>query len=49
MWRCTTAFERMMVDGTWWGFKLAPKLTGKAQQAYGAMSAEEAGNSDWSK
>ena len=27
-------------------FKLAPQLTGKAQQAYAAMAAEEAGDYD---
>ena len=29
-----------------WAFKLAPQLTGKAQQAYPAMAAEEAGDYD---
>ena len=42
-----TTFERMMtayeVDRARWAFKLAPQLTGKAQQAYAAMAAEEAG------
>ena len=34
-----TAFE---VQKEWWVFKLAPYLTGKAQQAYAAMAAEDA-------
>ncbi len=41
-----TTFERMMaafeVDKMRWVLKLAPQLTGKAQQAYAAMSAEDA-------
>ena len=45
-----TMFERMMVvyevDRTRWAFKLAPQLTGKAQQAYAALSADEAGDYD---
>ena len=48
-----TTFERMMtayeVDRARWAFKLAPQLTGKAQQAYAAMAAEEAGDYDWVK
>ena len=39
-------FERMMqayeIDRARWTFKLAPQLTGKAQQAYAALSADEA-------
>ena len=39
-------FERMMqvhaVEEARWAFRLAPQLTGKAQQAYAAMSAEDA-------
>ena len=42
---CLTTFERMMaafeVDKTRWVFKLAPQLTGKVQQAYAAMSADD--------
>ena len=42
-----TTFERMMtafeVQKERWVFKLAPYLTGKAQQAYAAMAAEDAG------
>ena len=45
-----TTFERMMavyeVDRARWAFKLAPQLTGKAQQAYAAMSVEDAGDYD---
>ena len=41
-----TTFERMMaafeVQKERWVFKLAPQLTGKAQQAYAAMPAEDA-------
>ena len=41
-----TTFERMMqvygVDEACWAYKLAPQLTGKAQQAYAALSAEDA-------
>ena len=41
-----TTFERMMqvyhVDEERWAFKLAPQLTGRAQQAYAAMRAEDA-------
>ena len=41
-----TTFERMMlvyeVDESRWAYKLAPQLTGKAQQAYTALKAEEA-------
>ena len=41
-----TTFERMMtafeVQKERWVFKLAPYLTGKAQQAYAAMAAEDA-------
>ena len=43
-----TTFERLMVaykvDETLWVFKLAPQLTGRAQQAYAALSAEDAGS-----
>ena len=46
-----TTFERMMgvfeVDRAKWAFKLAPQLTGRAQQAYAAMAATDAG--DYSK
>ena len=42
-----TTFERIMVmyqiPGERWAVKLAPHLTGKAQQAYAAMRPEEAG------
>ena len=42
-----TTFERMMtafeVQKERWVFKVAPYLTGKAQQAYAAMAAEDAG------
>ena len=45
-----TTFERVMVvyevDRARWAFKLAPQLTGKAQQAYAAMSTEDAGDYD---
>lgn len=41
-----TTFERMMeayeVDRAHWAFKLSPQLTGKAQQAYAVLSAEDA-------
>ena len=41
-----TTFERTMtayeVDRARWSFKLAPQLTGKAQQAYAAMPADDA-------
>ena len=41
-----TTFERMMQvhaeEEARWAFRLAPQLTGKAQQAYAAMSAEDA-------
>jgi hypothetical protein len=43
-----TTFERMMgvygVEEDRWAFQLAPLLTGKAQQAYAAVSADEAHN-----
>ena len=43
-----TTFERMMlayeIRRERWAYKLAPNLTGKAQQAYAAMPTEEAGN-----
>ena len=43
-----TTFERMMqvyhVDEERWAFKLAPQLTGRAQQAYAAMTTEDATN-----
>ena len=39
--RLTRAYE---VDRARWVFKLAPQLTGKAQQAYAAMSAENSTN-----
>ena len=32
------------VPQNWWAYKLAPQLTGRAQQAYAAMPSEEAGN-----
>ena len=42
-----TTFERMMtvygVDESRWAIKLAPQLTGRAQQAYAAMSSADAG------
>ena len=42
-----TTFERMMtaysVDPVRWAFKLAPQLTGRAQQAYAALPVSEAG------
>ena len=45
-----TTFERMMsvyeVDRARWAFKLAPQLTGRAQQAYAAMATEDAGDYD---
>ena len=45
-----TTFERMMVaygvDKAQWVYRLAPQLTGKAQQAYAAMPTEEAGRYD---
>lgn len=45
-----TTFERMMeafeVDRARWPFKLAPQLTGKAQQAYAAMSVADAKDND---
>ena len=34
--------EAHEVDKAWWPFKLAPQLTGKAQQAYAALPPEEA-------
>ena len=41
-----TTFERVMeayeIDKSRWAFKLAPYLSGKAQQAYASLSAEEA-------
>ena len=41
-------FERLMsvyeVPRNRWAYKLAPQLTGRAQQAYAAMPSEEAGN-----
>ena len=41
-------FERLMsvykVPQNRWAYKLAPQLTGQAQQAYAAMPTEEAGN-----
>ena len=43
-----TTFERVMgayeVKEERWAVKLAPQLTGKAQQAYAAMSTEQAGD-----
>ena len=43
-----TTFERMMtaysVDPARWAFKLAPQLTGWAQQAYVALLTSEAGD-----
>ena len=45
-----TTFERMMVaygvPKDRWVFKVAPQLTGKAQQAYAAMAAEDTGDYD---
>ena len=45
-----TTFERIMVahevKKERWSFKLAPQLTGKAQQAYAALAPEEVGNYD---
>ena len=41
-----TTFERVIeayeIDKSRWAFKLAPYLSGKAQQAYASLSAEEA-------
>ena len=41
-----TTFERMMqayeIDASRWTYKLAPQLTGKAQEAYAALSPDEA-------
>ena len=41
-----TTFERMMtayeIDASRWVFKLAPQLTGKAQEAYAALTPDEA-------
>ena len=43
-----TTFERMMaayeIRRARWVYKLAPQLTGRAQQAYAAMDAEDAGD-----
>ena len=43
-----TTFERLMtayeVPRACWAFKLAPQLAGRAQQAYAALSPEEAGD-----
>ena len=43
-------FERMMeayeIDRSQWSFKLAPQLTGKAQQAYAALNPDEASDYD---
>ena len=43
-----TTFERIMqayeVDRATWAFKLAPQLTGRAQQAYAAMPGADAGD-----
>ena len=48
-----TTFERMMtafeVQKERWVFKLAPYLTGKEQQAYAAMAAEDAGEYEYLK
>ena len=48
-----TTFERMMtafeVQKERWVFKLAPYLTGKAQQAYAAMAAEDASEYEYLK
>ena len=45
-----TTFERMMVaygvPKDRWVFRVAPQLTGKAQQAYAAMAAENTGDYD---
>jgi len=45
-----TTFERLMaayeVKRERWAFKLAPQLVGKAQQAYAAMSADDAADYD---
>ena len=45
-----TTFERMMVaygvPKDRWVFRVAPQLTGKAQQAYTAMAAEDTGDYD---
>ena len=45
-----TTFERMMVvygvPKDQWVFRAAPQLTGKAQQAYAAMAAEDTGDYD---
>ena len=45
-----TTFERMLkayaVEKARWTFVLAPQLTGKAQQAYAAMSGDMAGDYD---
>ena len=45
-----TTFERMMaadgVDRSQWVYRLAPHLTGKAQQAYAAMPTEDASTYD---
>ena len=42
-----TTFERMMaahrVEEAHWAYKLAPQLTGRAQQAYAALPADQAG------
>ena len=42
-----TTFERMMrvygVKEDRWAFKLAPQLTGRAQQAYAALNVDDAG------
>ena len=47
---CLTTFERMMVayrvPKDRWVFRVAPQLTGKAQQAYAAMAAENTGDYD---
>ena len=43
---CLTTFERLMtayaVAKTKWIFKLAPQLTGKAQQAYALLPTDQA-------
>lgn len=45
-----TTFERVMeayeIDKSRWAFKLAPYLSGKAQQAYASLSAEDAAQYD---
>ena len=45
-----TTFERMMeayaLEKARWAFVLAPQLTGKAQQAYAAMSGDMTGDYD---